>query len=292
MPIRVLDPEGRVLRSVSPAKAISWVEHGRAKWLHAEGIEPNKKVGTVILLRQVQAPPEERPLAQLYDGDGVFLGCIKPEWAGWVLEHKPCSLVGTLGPDGWPRALIAHRVAQDDPIVISELRHIEARRTVNAVVRRDALRQSITDVVSRCSTGDQVEVEVERLLRDYLGPDRKDIMLSDLRSVCRKAAALNVALDSDAADLRTKLVQLWAGSWRTGGTGPGREWIPEPGGRLEEAVAQQAHVGKSISSTDTARQDAGFFDVSNRKAKDSGEGQTRRTTNNSTAGMTQTLKGL
>lgn len=79
MSIRVLDRDGRVLRPVSPARAEEWVTHSRARWLVIDGGEPNRRHGTIIVLKTVDNAAEDRPSCHIYNADGELLGWTHPD---------------------------------------------------------------------------------------------------------------------------------------------------------------------------------------------------------------------
>lgn len=205
MSIRVLDPDGRVLRPVSPAKANSWVEHGRARWVHAEGIESNRRRGAIILTHPVEHPPEDRLMVQIYDGDGFFLGWGWPKAATRVLKHKQCLLVGSKTVDGWPRAIIVPRTARNDSVVARELRHIEARGSVNAAIHRDALR----DALNKGMAGGQLEAYVASLKRTDGRCDEIDRVISGLRYSRRQLSILDIIVDPDTSEIPEQMVEIW-----------------------------------------------------------------------------------
>ena len=125
MSIRVLDPDGRVMRSVSPANARSWVEHSRARWLHADDVQPNREHGTIILNHPLREPPEERIMTQIFNGDGELLGWLWMDTAELWIRKKRIAQVGASSEDGPRAAILTHVV---DPGAMEAIRRIEGWR--------------------------------------------------------------------------------------------------------------------------------------------------------------------
>lgn len=205
MSIRVLDPNGRVMRPISPSNAKNWVEHSRAKWLHVHGFEPNRKHGTIIMKNHVKNPPVDRAQTQMYNADGQLLGWIWPELAERVLNQEWCFLVGSCSPNG-PRAVIIPRLVDQDAAAMRELRYIESWRTAEAVIIRDALRSKITTVINTANSWKDIEKRVDTLLQQHLGVSERELVLSDIRLIRKKVAALELAIANDMTAVRHKLV--------------------------------------------------------------------------------------
>lgn len=213
MPIRVLDRYAGHYGSMPPAKAARQVDKGIAQWLHAEGIQPNRHIGTIRCLRRmrnIQEPPDDpedkRLQTQVYDGDGVFLGWIGPTAGAQVVDRGWAAVVGDCPALEHPRAIIIPRIAKHDPAVISELRRLEARHTIQAVERRDALRRDIIRAVATALSWDDVETLVAGGVQKHMyGEDETRAVLADIRSLRRKVAAVELALAPDNEAIRQEL---------------------------------------------------------------------------------------
>jgi hypothetical protein len=244
MSIRVLDRYAGHYGSMPPAKAARQVDMGIAEWLRADGIEPNRQIGTIRCLRRIKNIPEppddpedKQRQTQVYDGDGVFLGWMGPTAAARVVERGWAAVVGEGTALGRPRAIIIPRIAKHEPVVISELRRIEAMRTIRAVERRDALRQDIIRAVATALMWDDVETLVADGLQSHMyGEGETRAVLADIRTLRRKVAAVELALAPDNEDIRQEL----AGKLLTG---MGCR-LPEKAGMREAAEVMRSEGGQ------------------------------------------------
>lgn len=205
MSIRVLDPDGRVLRPISPSNAKSKVGRSLANWVCAEGFKPNMKRGTIIMKKYTKILPGERVQTQIFNADGQLLGWIWPEVADRVLTRGWCNLVGSRSSFFGPRAVIIPFIMAQD--AMKELQHIEARRTTEAVIERDYLRHKIMSVISKATTWNDVEEKVNNVIQQHLGEFEKETVLSDLRFFRRKVVALEIALAPDMSTVRHELLR-------------------------------------------------------------------------------------
>jgi predicted house-cleaning noncanonical NTP pyrophosphatase (MazG superfamily) len=200
--IRVLNLDGRVLRPVSPSCAKSKVKHFSAKWLHAQGVEPDRQHGTIVLKDSVRNPPPDRVQTQVYNANGQLLGWIWPEIASRVLEKKQCNLVGTYMQNG-PRALIIPRLVSK--AATKELRYIESRRTAEAAIQRAFLRDRITEIINNAKNWTDVEEKVDSLLEQHLNEYEKENVLSDIMYIRKKISALEIAIAPDLVEVKHEI---------------------------------------------------------------------------------------
>ena len=201
MSIRVLDPDGRVIRSVSSAKAHSWVEHARARWLHADEVQPNREHGTIILNCPLKELPEERVMTQIFNGDGELLGWLWMDTSELWIRKKRIAQVGASSEDG-PRAAILPHVV--DPRAMEAIRRIEGWRIAEGLKARAAVRAEIESAMSTMA-GEQLEDMILAEVSMRLGKDEADLVLKDLKEMRRRIVAMEIALAPDMADVRQEL---------------------------------------------------------------------------------------
>ncbi|HEY8414825.1 MAG TPA: hypothetical protein VIK99_03535 [Thermaerobacter sp.] len=134
----VLDARGIPLpRPMSPSQARREVRNGAARWVHAEGIEPNPRFGTVQYNRSVAQAQEQGNVVVLH-ADGVPLGWIQPAFARRYMRDGRWMAVGELRADGTPRAVILPALLS--PFQLAELVRLEGwlalkQATMVAIVR-------------------------------------------------------------------------------------------------------------------------------------------------------------
>ncbi len=201
MPIRVLDPDGRVTRSVSPANARNWVERSRARWLHADKVQPNREHGTIILNCPLKELPEERVMTQIFNGDGELLGWLWMDTSELWIRKKRIAQVGASSEDG-PRAAILPHVV--DPRAMEAIRRIEGWRIAEGLKARAAVRAEIESVMSTMA-GEQLENMILATVYQRLGKSEADLALKDLKEMRRRIVAMEIALAPDMADVRQEL---------------------------------------------------------------------------------------
>jgi hypothetical protein len=201
MSIRVLDPNGRTIRSVSSAKAHSWVEHARARWLHADDVQPNRERGTIILNCALKELPEERVMTQIFNGDGELLGWLWMDTSELWIRKKRMAQVGASSEDG-PRAAILPHVV--DPRAMDAIRRIEGWRIAEGLKARAAVRAEIESAMSAMA-GEQLEDMILSAVSMRLGKGEADLVLKDLREMRRRIVAMEIALAPDMADVRQEL---------------------------------------------------------------------------------------
>jgi hypothetical protein len=201
MSIRVLDPDGRVIWSVSSTKGHNWVEHARARWLHAQGVQPNRKNGTIILSHQPRELPEEKVMTQIYNGDGELLGWLWMDTSELWIRKKRIAQVGTSSEDG-PRAAILPHVV--DPRAMEAIRRIEGWRIAEGLKARAVVRAEIESAMSTMA-GEQLEDMILAEVSMRLGKDEADLVLKDLKEMRRRIVAMEIALAPDMADVRQEL---------------------------------------------------------------------------------------
>ena len=201
MPIRVLDPDGRVTRTVSPANARSWVERSRARWLHANDVQPNREYGTIILSQQLKELPEERIMTQIFNGDGELLGWLWMDTSELWIRKKRIAQVGNSSEDG-PRAAILPHVV--DPGAMEAIRRIEGWRIAEGLKARAAVRAEIERAMPKLA-GEQLEKMILAMVYRRFGRDETDLVLKDLKDLRRQIVAMEIALAPDMADVRQEL---------------------------------------------------------------------------------------
>ena len=202
MPIRVLDPDGRVCKPMRRGQAVREVDRKRAEWLCAAGVEPNKEHGTIILTRPVREPSPERVMTQIYNGDGELLGWLWPDVAELWVRKGAISQVGTSSEDG-PRAAILPRVV--DPKAMAAIRRIEGWRIAEGLRVRAELRLEIQRLMKHLK-GDALEDAIVEKVRLYLGRGA-DLALEELRGIRRRITAMEFALAPDMTAVRHELIE-------------------------------------------------------------------------------------
>jgi hypothetical protein len=201
MSIRVLDPDGRAIRSVSSAKAHSWVEHARARWLHADEVQPNREHGTIILNCALKELPEERVMTQIFNGDGELLGWLWMDTSELWIRKKRIAQVGASSEDGPRAAILPHVVGSS---AMQAIRRIEGWRIAEGLKARAAVRAEIESAMSTM-TGEQLENMILAEVRIRLGKDEADLVLKDLKEMRRRIVSMEIALAPDMADVRQEL---------------------------------------------------------------------------------------
>jgi hypothetical protein len=201
MPIRVLDPDGRVTRTVSPANARSWVENARARWLHANDVQPNREYGTIVLSHQLKELPEERVMTQIFNGDGELLGWLWMDTSELWIRKKRITQVGASSEDGPRAAILPHVVA---PQAMQAIRRIEGWRIAEGLKARAAVRTEIESAMSTMAD-ERLENMILAAVHQRLGKDEADLVLKDLKEIRRRIVAMEIALAPDMADIRQEL---------------------------------------------------------------------------------------
>lgn len=205
MSIRVLDTDGRVLKPVSPGNAFNWVEHSRAKWLHAPGIEPNVKQGTIILIRPVKNPPGERIMTQIFNGDGELLGWLWPDVTRRLIEKGAIKQVGSSSGDG-PRAAILPRVVDSE--IMGDIRRIEGWRIAEGLQDRACFRVEIERMMRiKNLKGAGLEDAILGKAKLFFGKKGKEMALEEIRGIRRRVAAMEIAISPDMNTIRQVLVK-------------------------------------------------------------------------------------
>lgn len=133
----LLDARGVPMRRpMAPSQARREVHNGAAHYVHAEGVEPNPRYGTIQRHRPMEAPEPEHVV--VLHADGVPLGWIQRAYARRYLREGYWQPVGELRRDGTPRTVILPELLS--PEQLHELAQLEGWR---------AIRQSTTVAIVR-----------------------------------------------------------------------------------------------------------------------------------------------
>ncbi len=215
MSIRVLDPRGRPLRPVSPKKAAGMVERGRARWLHAPGVDPDRDHGTVCVLHPVEPEPERRRLAQVFDADGVFLACLDRFALRYSIAASRVDALVVGDSAEYNAVMLAAPATRE---VKAEIRRVRARQAGVAALERERIRDALLAAVRPC---DRAASDDEAVLRwrqaeeaiqalaamRALSRGAEALALRELDRLRRQVGRLDLAIAADMAEVAAALAR-------------------------------------------------------------------------------------
>lgn len=179
MPCLVLDLRGIPLpRRMEPSRARREVSNGAAQWVHAEGVAPNPRYGSIQLRRVVRDIQPPRRVAVLA-ADGILLGWVQSAYARRYMRD------GLWAPVGDPadiHAVIIPRVLAPDQI--RELAQLEGWIACRRALLDAAIRTEIEALAARLAA-DPDEAAVVAAARlgwagDWATPVRARRAIDDL----------------------------------------------------------------------------------------------------------------
>lgn len=220
MPIRVLSTRGRVLRPLSPAKAVREVNRGQARWLHALKVEANRCHGTIVMARSLplEREPERREMVQVFDADGSFLG--------WVGRYAALYSLKVLRSSAKERFIVVGDEQEMNGILFAapaseeakaEIRRVEARRVGVALLDRERIRQKLlkavravegssSDLDSAALWRQAEEAIIDLTVKHQVQRGAQALALEELRRLRREMQILDMEFAEDMAPICQALV--------------------------------------------------------------------------------------